>query len=101
MGRLTFVLSIALNAALASFLCVAVLATLFLDSGEEQIGWGLLWAFSVPGFLLFSLASLLVYPRYIAARSIARRLGVYVMVLAIVIASGYALPLAFAAATQP
>ena len=100
-GRLAFVLTVAVNAAIASLLCVAVLATLLVDPGEEQLGWGILWAFSVPGFLLFSVVSLLVYPRYISAGSLARRLGIYAAVIAMVAVLGFAPAFAFLVATQP
>ena len=101
MARLAFVISVAANAALTSFICVAVLATLLVEPGEEQLGWGILWVFSVPGFLLFSVISLLAYPRYLSSESAARRLGIYAAVVAIVGISAFALAFAFLVATSP
>ena len=54
MGRTTFVLSLTINAGLLGFLATALLATTLLEPGEEQIGWGLLWFFSLPLVVVFS-----------------------------------------------
>jgi hypothetical protein len=92
-GRIAFMLSVALNAALASFLCVAAAATLLLEPGEEQEGWGLLWALSNPAFLLLSAVSLVAYPHFCSASSAVGRVTVYVAEVAAVGTIGLGLTL--------
>ena len=65
MWRLLFSLSIAVNAALLSFLAAAVFATYWVTPGEAQEGVGLTWAFTLPGTILVALAGALAHRTYV------------------------------------
>jgi hypothetical protein len=80
-GRIAFVLSIAFSSALFSFLFVATAVTILLEPSEEAQSWGLLWALSLPSFLLLSVPSVLAYPRYRNLSTASARIGLYALLV--------------------
>ena len=61
--KLLFFASITLCASVLSFIFVAFVGTYFAE-GEEAIGWGYIWIFSLPAHLILGAICLITYKKY-------------------------------------
>ncbi len=77
MSRVAFAISLGVNAGLLGLIATAILVTVLLEPGEEALGWGLTWVFSLPLVIFLAALSALFYPRYLSASSRLRRVTVY------------------------
>jgi hypothetical protein len=89
-GGLLYVGSIAVNTILGSLLAIVAARNVF-PSGEAWIAAGVLWAFSLPSFLVLSVLSWFVYVRYRQAKSAMVTGLIYAGNLLVVLAGGFAL----------
>ncbi len=77
MGRFFYAFSITINSAILSLLITAIVGTYFIH-GEEAIGVGLLWAFSLPFIIILSLLSLCFHSKYLACEVWYQRFFIYI-----------------------
>ena len=89
MSRAAFAISIAINASILSLITAAILVTLLLEPSETSLGFGLIWAASLP--LVGSLATLAIfaYPKYVAAPSQSGKISLYCLLVILVATVSY------------
>jgi hypothetical protein len=88
-SRAAFSISIAINAAILSLITTAVLVTLFLEPSEESLGFGLIWAASLPLAVFLATLTVFAYPRYVSAPSQWNRISLYSLLVILVAAVSY------------
>jgi hypothetical protein len=88
-SRAVFAISIAINASILSLITLVVLVTLFLEPSETSLGFGLIWAASLPLAVFLATLAVFVYPKYVAARSQPKRISLYCLLVISVAAVSY------------
>jgi hypothetical protein len=79
MGRTAFIVSILVNAGLASFIATVSVGPLY-SSGESWLGIAFIWVLALPVMLVLSIsAGSRAYPRYREASSTSGRMKIYSM----------------------
>ena len=93
-GRLGFIATIFVNAAILGFILAALYATYVEEPGERQLGWGLLWFFALPGMAATSIACAALYRAYLNIEKPALRTALYLALVVFATAAGPTISLA-------
>lgn len=80
MGKSLFAIIVAVTSSILSLIITAIIGTYFVH-GEEAIGIGLLWAFSLPMIVILSISSLTLYQKYLRSESATARTTLYVSII--------------------
>jgi hypothetical protein len=93
-GRLGFIATIFVNAAILGLILAALYATYVEEPGERQIAWGLLWVAALPGMAATSIACAALYRAYLNTEQLALRTALYLALVVLATAAGPIISLA-------
>ena len=80
MGKIPFCIIVATNASISSLVIIIIIGTYFLNAEEVEFIW-LLWLLSQPLIILLSIASLILYRKYLASENDKSRTALYVSII--------------------